>query len=192
MDTVHPTAGSGIQVMSISKRSFFWMALATAALLVVYLAPPVDQKVVAPAKAAGPRVGVTSAIAAAKPAESAKPSATIVLKLLPRSNDEDAPGSFMAEQWTVPVKVAVVKAQPAVVLPAPPPQAPALPFRFLGRYVEDGKTVVFLQHNDQNFAARVGDVLQQDYKVQAVTASAMTFIYLPLNQSLNLEIGALP
>ena len=178
--------------MRIGKRTYFWMALATAALLVVYLAPPVDQQVVAPAKAAGPRVGVTSAIAFAKPTESAKPLATTVLKLLPRSNDEDAPGSFMAEQWAVPVKVAVVKAPPAVVVPEPPPQAPALPFRFLGRYVEDGKTVVFLQHNDQNFAARVGDVLQQDYKVQAVTASAMTFIYLPLNQSQNLEIGALP
>ncbi len=178
--------------MSIGKRAFFWMALAAAALLVIYLAPPVDQKVVAPAKAVGPRVGVTSATASARPTESAKPSATTVLKLLPRSNDEDAPGSFMSEQWTVPVKVVVVKAAPHVVLPEPPPQAPALPFRFLGRYVEDGQTVVFLQHNDQNFAARVGDVLQQDYKVQAVTASAMTFVYLPLNQSQNLEIGALP
>ena len=176
--------------MNIGERAFFWMALATAALMVLYLVPPVNQEVVAPAKTAAAKN--RAALTSAKPTESAKQSVTTVLKILPRNHDEDAPGSFMSERWTVPVKVAVVKAQPVVVLPEPPPQAPALPFRFLGRYVEDGQTVVFLQHNELNFAVRVGDVLQQDYKVQAVTASAITFVYLPLNQSQNLEIGALP
>lgn len=178
--------------MTTKKGAFFWLVLATAVFLLVYFAPPTDPGVVTLPDTAAAKSTAVQAKALPGVSDSSKRSNSSVIKIQSRDGDAEISDSFAAEQWTAPVKVAVVKVQPVVVVPEPPPQAPALPFRFLGRYIEDGQTVVFLQHNEQNFAAKIGEVLQQTYKVQAITASAMTFVYLPLNQTQNLDIGALP
>ena len=92
------------------------------------------------------------------------------------------PGRGIAPEVPVPV---VQSATP----PAPEPQAPPLPFRVLGRYVEDGETVVFLAHNDRNLAVRVGDTIAEHYRVEGMQRGVLNLVYLPLNQTQTLEVG---
>jgi len=111
-----------------------------------------------------------------------------VLSIRPRksnlvANDQDAK-LFSPTQWRE-----AVAAPKAIVAVAPPPQAPPLPFRFLGRYDDAGKTAVFLQHFEHNLVARVGDTLAEQYKVESLEGSTLTLRYLPLNQIQTLEVG---
>lgn len=73
--------------------------------------------------------------------------------------------------------------------PPPPPQAPPLPFRLLGRYVDQRGTYVLLANEERGFPVRPGDVIDGLYEVKAIEGSAMTMIYLPLRQIQILDIG---
>ena len=67
---------------------------------------------------------------------------------------------------------------------------PVLPFVVLGRYIEAGQEVIFLQHNNQNLVVRVGNTLLEQYKVESLQGSTLNFRYLPLNLAQSLEIGS--
>lgn len=67
--------------------------------------------------------------------------------------------------------------------PPPKPTAPPLPFRFLGRLVEDGETRIFLAQNNQNLSARVGDIINGTYSVEAISDNGVQFVYLPLKET---------
>ena len=77
-----------------------------------------------------------------------------------------------------------------------PPQAPPLPFRYLGRLDggDDGP-VVFLAEGNQATArplvVRAGDRIR-DYQIDAITPRGATFTYLPLNQKQQLQFGSAP
>lgn len=72
-----------------------------------------------------------------------------------------------------------------------PPRAPPLPFRFFGRLVEDGRTVVFLDRQDEIYAAKVGDTIAGAYRVEEINGTEVVLTYLPLNQRQTLPIGAI-
>lgn len=65
---------------------------------------------------------------------------------------------------------------------------PPLPFKMLGRYVEDGKPVVFLQHNDQNLVLNIGDIVLDKYKLEEIDSTQITFIYIPTNVKQTLSL----
>ena len=70
---------------------------------------------------------------------------------------------------------------PAQVQQTPPaPAAPPLPFRYVGRAVEDGRIAVFLQRGNENHSVVQGDLAGRDYRVEQITDAAVTFTYLPL------------
>jgi hypothetical protein len=96
---------------------------------------------------------------------------------------------FAPQQWSAPASVPVQKRAAAVPQAAPVAQAPALPFRALGRYEEDGNVVFFLQHNDQNLVVRLGDTIAADYKVESLQDNLLTLRHLPSNQSQTLDVG---
>ncbi|WP_051711081.1 hypothetical protein [Andreprevotia chitinilytica] len=81
-----------------------------------------------------------------------------------------------------------VPAQSASAAAMLPPQAPALPFQVLGKYIEDGKLAVFLQYGERNIVARAGDTID-DYRVDQIGGGLMAFTYLPLNEKQTLVIG---
>jgi hypothetical protein len=61
--------------------------------------------------------------------------------------------------------------------------APALPYAYVGRWIEGGSTVAFLTTPQGiNVAARVGATLDRTYRVEAIDPQGMTFSYLPLGQ----------
>lgn len=78
--------------------------------------------------------------------------------------------------------------------PPPPPKAqlpsaPALPFRYLGKSQEDGQVTVFVAQNARTHMLKQGDTLP-GYKVEEITMSEMTFVYLALNEKQKLIFGS--
>ncbi|MBD9395269.1 hypothetical protein [Acidovorax sp. ACV01] len=75
-------------------------------------------------------------------------------------------------------------------LPAPPVQAPPLPFQVIGQYKEGGRSGVFLQHMNNNYVIYAGDTIFEDYKVESIDESSVKFRFLPLDQIQQLPVGS--
>jgi hypothetical protein len=69
------------------------------------------------------------------------------------------------------------------------PVAPALPFQYLGKLIEDGETRVFLNHQGKHLIAKVGDVINGTYRVEGISGGQMTLLYQPLKEKQVLSIG---
>ena len=69
------------------------------------------------------------------------------------------------------------------------PRAPALPFRFLGKLLQDADVTVFVSQGTVTHLLRKGDVLA-NYRVDDITPLEMTFVYLPLNEKQSLTFGS--
>ena len=70
------------------------------------------------------------------------------------------------------------------------PQAPPLPFTYLGKLIDRGRVTVYLENGeDRNLAVRQGDVIDGIYRVKRITPDAVTFVYIPMNKQQTLEIG---
>jgi hypothetical protein len=75
--------------------------------------------------------------------------------------------------------------------PAPPPKpvAPPLPFTYMGKMEENGELTVFLTKGDVPYVAKVGDVLEGQYRVDSIHPPMIEFTYIPLGQKQTLNIG---
>jgi hypothetical protein len=78
--------------------------------------------------------------------------------------------------------------------PGPPskveaPRAPPLPFRYLGMLMDGPDIQVFLAQDARTHLLRKGDV-QAGYKVEEITTTGMTFVYLALNEKQRLMFGS--
>jgi hypothetical protein len=135
----------------------------------------------------------TGVVAAAKPergaptrqAEQQGQPEALALEALKRQLPEEKPeDAFSAKSWYVPPP-------PPKALPPPPPAPPPMPFTYMGRMVEEGKTTVFLTRQDRSYAIKVGDTIDATYRVDAIETSGVTFTYLPLNMQQTLATGGL-
>ena len=81
---------------------------------------------------------------------------------------------------------------PVVVAAAPPPrpEAPPLPFTYLGKLVEDGRTTLFLAREDRNYVVRAGDTIDGTYRIEEIRDAAAVFVYLPLKSKQTLAFAA--
>lgn len=79
-----------------------------------------------------------------------------------------------------------------VITPPPPPPteptAPPLPFKYLGKLIDDGRHIVFLSEQNTYLIAREGDRIGT-YRVEEITPKKMTFLYEPLKKRQELAIG---
>jgi len=96
-----------------------------------------------------------------------------------------APGAAPAADPFAPKDFALRQAQQATA-PAKP-EAPALPFRYLGKLIEDGKLSVFLANGAESVTAVAGERIG-DYRVDAVTETEVRFTYLPLKTKQSLPL----
>lgn len=71
----------------------------------------------------------------------------------------------------------------------PPPSAPPMPYSYLGKMTEDGKVVVFLGKQDNNYSVHTGDVLDGLYRVDEIADQTISMVYLPLNKKQTIAIG---
>jgi hypothetical protein len=89
---------------------------------------------------------------------------------------------FPAQSWQPP--------PPAPVRRAPePPQAPPLPFTYLGQISDGGSIMLFLGRQQSTLIVRAGDIIDGSYRVETINPQRAVLTYLPLDirQSLTLR-----
>jgi hypothetical protein len=118
-----------------------------------------------------------------------RPSDTSGLQIRSRTGVQDLGDVFVSRTWTPTVKPTLVKAVMEPVLPPAVQEAPPLPFRFLGRWIEDGDTIYFLQFNDRNLPMRIGDSIDKTYTLDSANGGVLSFTYLPLSAKQTLAVG---
>jgi hypothetical protein len=74
-------------------------------------------------------------------------------------------------------------------VPPAAPQAPPLPFVYMGKLADGAQTTVFLVSGDRNLVVKLGDVIDNTYKVDEVSDAAVVLTYLPLNVQQTLGLG---
>jgi hypothetical protein len=82
---------------------------------------------------------------------------------------------------------AAVSSQPP---PPPAPSAPPLPFTYLGKLIDGDKLEIFVAHEGEHYSLEKGKTISGEYRVESVTAHAVSFIYLPLGIRQKLSIPA--
>ena len=70
------------------------------------------------------------------------------------------------------------------------PAAPPLPFRYVGKMIEDGKLAVFLSRGEDSYSIHAGQKIAGEYRVDKVTETKVVFTYLPLKTKQILDIPA--
>lgn len=102
----------------------------------------------------------------------------------PASEDEAA--AFAPQRWEPPA--------PPPPRPQPPaePRAPPLPFKFLGKQLDAGGWTVFLAQGERTLLLKAESDVDGVYRVREIAPPTMTLVYLPLNETQTIEIGAAP
>jgi hypothetical protein len=106
-----------------------------------------------------------------------------ILDIRPRTPAEEPPDSFAPHDWTPPPP------PPEAAAAAAAPTAPPLPFTVLGKQHAGGIWHVFLAIDDRIFVVKTGDMIDNDYRVEAIELPVLTLTYLPLNTRQTLAIG---
>lgn len=72
---------------------------------------------------------------------------------------------------------------------APRPSTPPLPFQFVARIIDGDRTSTYVMLGEDHYDVKPGLVINGNYRVEKVTAAAVTFTYLPMGtrQVLNLD-----
>ena len=78
----------------------------------------------------------------------------------------------------------------AMDTPAPAPAAPPLPFSYLGKTIDGDKLTVFVARGEEHYTVAPGQTIDNEYRVEKITAAAVTFRYLPLGTRQTLAIPA--
>ena len=93
---------------------------------------------------------------------------------------------FAVRTWEPPAPPPEVAAD----LPPPVPQAPPVPFRFIGKLEERGKPVVyFLSEGEQILVVSPGDLIKGNYRVGKIEGGELHFLYRPMNLKQSIPAG---
>jgi len=183
--------------MPISPR-LRWkgLLLALAATLAATFAPddmPPDSERPSPQARRAPRGGdaAASAVAPARSAvgdssATASPSATDAAATVAAhagnataGDEAGAPlDAFRPKSWQPPPP------------PPPKPVAPPLPFKYLGKVVDEGEPRFFVARQDKYLTLREGDSVDAQYLFERAERGRLVFLYRPLQQRQFLAIVA--
>ena len=117
-----------------------------------------------------------------KPVSAPAESAAIDVTRLERAQDEVAPAADPFAQRSFGAVERRVKTA------APKAEAPPLPFRYMGKVVDNGKVEILLLNGAEQYAAVAGDKVGPDYRLDKVTGTNLVFTYLPLKTKQTLDI----
>jgi hypothetical protein len=70
------------------------------------------------------------------------------------------------------------------------PALPPLPFQYVGKVIEDGKQEVYVMRGEELLALAHGQKIGNEYRVERITGSRITFTYLPLKTTQTLDLPA--
>jgi hypothetical protein len=119
--------------------------------------------------------------AGAAPAARAAAAPDIDLAKLQRPQTEAPRNDPFAPRSFAPAPVHVAAAPQA-------PSAPPLPFVYIGKVTQDGKTEVYVTRDDNLISIAKGQKIDREYRVDAISESSIRFIYLPLKTIQSLEL----
>lgn len=151
-----------------------WLPISLAAVVSAWaLVPPAGDEVIVPAIPAAPNV-VSANDSLALPAD------------LPKR----PPLRQAAADPFAPRHSAAPASSPEEREEAPEPQAPPVPYRIAGSIRYDNKLRVLLAAGDRVYEAKVGEILDGVYRVDAATPEAVTLLYTPLGIEQQLAVTA--
>lgn len=110
----------------------------------------------------------------------------------PGQAPQAASDPFAVRSWAPPPPPPPPAAPLVAAKPPPPPkpQAPPLPFRFLGKIVEPGKGTAFLlARGDRVVSVGVGDAIDENYLVEKYEGGRLYFVYRPLKARQSISVG---
>jgi hypothetical protein len=108
----------------------------------------------------------------------------MILALRERKPSTDIRDSFSPHDWAPPPP------RPTAPPAAAAPSAPPLPYKVLGKKLEDGVWQVFLTYQERVYVVKEGDILDNTYRVDEIRPPAMILTYVPLNERQMLAIGS--
>lgn len=175
--TLSPRLRWSLYALAAAATAAAWLSLDESAPLPVV--PAVER----------PRAGSPTATRVATP-----PRQTLLATLQPRGLPAAGANPFAPtpEAATEQASARPAQRQGQGATVAAPPQAPPLPFIFLGRWQEQGKTAVFVQRGERAYKIDRPGPLGQDYAVLSINAHSLTLRYLPLDQTQELRFDAPP
>ena len=175
----------------MTRRHWFLGILLLAAAGVALFGDRAPSAGTAPAVSEGQKKNIQSPVALPEGARSTaskvsvSSSSVMLLEVLPRESlirrgtGEPRTNLFAARSFA-PVQVAST---------APIQEARReLPFKYLGKQDSGSGWTVFLEKNDNTLIVSTSDIVGDDYKVVAITASTITFEYLPTHEQSTLQI----
>jgi len=83
---------------------------------------------------------------------------------------------FGPHSWQPKVSTAARATKPAA------PRVPAMPYRYAGKVLHEGKLKVYLAKGDEVFAVRQGETLDRVYRVESIEDTRIRLLYLPLRR----------
>lgn len=116
-----------------------------------------------------------------------------VLAMRPRNGVGPQPsagalfGSSMPTART-PIRLPIAQSPLPNAEPPRTPEPPAIPFRVLGSFDDDGHGGVFVEYQDQNLVAGVGDTVA-GFRIDAIDEQRLTVTYLPLDRQQTIDLG---
>jgi hypothetical protein len=78
-------------------------------------------------------------------------------------------------------------AAPQSPAPSARNEAPVLPFRYIGKMIDNGQLAVFLQKGDESFSVMAGERVG-DYRVDSISENEIRFTYLPMKTKQTLPL----
>jgi hypothetical protein len=69
------------------------------------------------------------------------------------------------------------------------PQAPVLPFTYLGKQFEAGEWSVFLADQERTYVVKENTTIESTYLVEKITPKELVITHLPLKQQQSIVIG---
>jgi len=67
---------------------------------------------------------------------------------------------------------------------------PALPFRYVGRLIQNGKSEVLILRGNRLYSVAEGDEIDGEYRVERITGASVQFTYLPEHARQSLDLTA--
>ena len=65
---------------------------------------------------------------------------------------------------------------------------PPLPFRYVGRWTQNGRLEALVMRGERLYVVKAGDRIGDDYLVERIGEASIGFTYLPLNEKQSLAL----
>lgn len=178
-NTTNSDSASASNVSAQSKNSWVWIALAATVGASIWVSLS-EESIEEPHIVSGKQVATSEGRKTRNSRLAPIPAENSAMEWQrPVISDKPKPLFGSANDET-----ADMEAQPEL-----PPEAPALPFIYAGKLVEDGTYTIFLLSGQRSFAVQPGDVIEDVWRLKVFKPPEVVFDYLPLKIETVMNIG---